>query len=167
MEQIEFEHQVSTLRQNLVRYASQYLSNDAEAEDAVQEALLKLWQLRQRINDAEHMQHLALVVVRNTSVSMLRRRKAVQSVNLDVSSPMLVCSDDVHRQMEIQEMEKHLRHCVSSLPDKQKAILEMRNVEHLSYSEIARIIGSTESSVRGMISRARYSLLQKLNNRKI
>ncbi len=167
MEQIEFEHHVATLRQKLVRYALQYLANDDEAEDAVQESLLKLWQLRQRINDAKHIQHLALIVVRNTSISMLRKRNAAHSVSLDVPSPMLVCSDNVHRQMEIQETEKRLERCISSLPDKQKAILEMRNVEHLSYSDIAHILGTTESSVRGMISRARYTLLQKLNDRKL
>lgn len=165
MEQIEFEHHVAALRQKLVRYASLYLSNDAEAEDAVQEAFLKLWQLRQRINDAEHMQHLALLVVRNTSISMLRRRKATNSISLDALTPKLVCIDDMHRKMEAQESEEWLNHCIRTLPDKQRAILEMRNVEQLSYAEIARIIGSTESSVRGLICRARNTLLQQLKNR--
>lgn len=165
MEQIEFEHQVATLRQKWVKYALQYLANQDEAEDAVQEALLKLWQLRLRIEDATHMQRLATVVIHNISISMLRQHKPTLSNNLEVSTAKLTNSDNIHRQMEVRETEEWLHHCIHTLPDKQKAILQMRNVEKLSYTDIAHIIGTTESSVRSLISRARNTLLKQLKNR--
>lgn len=164
MEKIEFEHYVATLRQKLTRYASHYLSDD-EAEDAVQETLIKLWQLRHRISDEAHMQHLAMVVVRNTSISILRHHNTEHTTSLEVSSVQPVSSDNIHTQMETRETEEWLHHCIHSLPDKQRAILQMRNVEQLSYSDIAHIIGATESSVRVTISRARKTLLQQLKNR--
>ena len=56
---------------------------------------------------------------------------------------------------------------IRSLPPKQRAILRMRNVEHLPYVDIAKILGTTESSVRGMMSKARLNLINQLKGGKL
>lgn len=162
MEQIEFEHHVSSLRPRLVRCAQRYHADDADIEDAVQETLVKLWQLRARIADGDHMTRLALVVLRNTSISMLRSQKSHPTQRLDLMIHDQPSASSSHKQLETAETDQWLRLCIRSLPDKQRAILQMRNVDQLSYAEIARILGSTESSVRGLISRARATLLSQL-----
>lgn len=166
MEQIEFEHHVPSLRPQLVRYAQRYHVADTDSEDAVQETLVKLWQLRGRITDGEHMMRLALVVLRNISISMLRNQQRHPTLSLNVSLHDQSCADNAHRQMETIEADDRLAQCIRSLPDKQRAILQMRNVEQLSYADIARILGSTESSVRGLISRARKTLMEQLKRQK-
>lgn len=164
MEQTDFEHNVPSLRQRLTRQANAYLADLDEAEDVVQETLLKLWQLRERIPDAERMEHLALVVVRNACISVLRRtnRRVCIAINEEVAPGTM--STNAHERMEQDEAELWLRQCIHSLPDKQRAILKMRNVEGLSYGDIAKIIGTTESSVRGLICRARNTLLKQLKD---
>lgn len=70
---------------------------------------------------------------------------------------------DAQSTMEEQEQQLLLKQAVSSLSNKQQAIVRMRNVENLSYAEIAAILGTTESSVRGTLSRARATLINQLN----
>lgn len=132
----------------------------------MQETLVKLWQLRSRITDGEHMMRLALVVLRNISVSVLRSQQRHPTLHLDVSVHDQANADNAHRQMETVEADAWLAQCIHSLPDKQRAILQMRNVDHLSYADIASILGSTEPSVRGLICRARKTLLEQLKRQK-
>ncbi|MDY5314783.1 MAG: sigma-70 family RNA polymerase sigma factor, partial [Sodaliphilus sp.] len=66
-----------------------------------------------------------------------------------------------------QENLQNLQQSIRSLSDKQRAIIRMRNVENLSYADIAKIIGTTESSVRGMISKARIQLLNQMKGVKL
>ena len=68
---------------------------------------------------------------------------------------------------ELQENLQNLQQSIRSLSDKQRAIIRMRNVENLSYADIAKIIGTTESSVRGMISKARMQLLNQMKGDKL
>lgn len=164
MEQTEFEHNVPSLRLRLIRQADAYLADQDEAEDVVQETLLKLWQLRARIPDAVHMEHLALVVVRNACISALRQKSRRTCISINEEVTPVLMSPNGHQRMEQDEEEAWLKHCIHSLPDKQRSILRMRNVEGLSYGDIARIIGTTESSVRGLICRARNALLKQLKD---
>ena len=68
--------------------------------------------------------------------------------------------------LEEQESRQRLKRSIEKLTDKQRAILRMRNVENMTYADIAKIIGSSESSVRGMISKARLALLIQMKGTK-
>lgn len=164
MEQLEFEQNVPSLRPRLTRQANAYLADMDEAEDVVQETLLKLWQLRGRIPDAAHMEHLAIVVTRNACISFLRQKGRRPSMSIEENASLEMKSPNAHQRMEQDEAEAWLKQCIHSLPDKQRAILRMRNVEGMSYGDIAKIIGTTESSVRGLICRARTTLLKQLKD---
>jgi RNA polymerase sigma-70 factor (ECF subfamily) len=65
-------------------------------------------------------------------------------------------------QQEEAEGEQRLKHAIESLTEKQSAIIKMRNVDKLSYTEIAKVLGTSESSVRGMICKARAILFNQL-----
>lgn len=165
MEKTEFEHNVSSLRHRLLKIGTDYLGNDADAEDLVQEVLIKLWMLRQRIADKRHLQGLAMVVARNSAISVLRSKKQAAVVSIDDRAVSDIGQADAQRDMEAREDDEMMRRCIASLPDKQRAILRMRNVEQLSYTDIANILGTTEASVRGLISRARRQLLAKMKGK--
>lgn len=81
MEIQEFVNGAESLRGGLLKQAMHYLMNDSDAEDAVQETLLKLWIARERIADVAKMQHMASVVCRNVSLNMLR--DARQNVRME------------------------------------------------------------------------------------
>ena len=164
MEQTEFEHIVADIRPRLLRQAVALLADDEEAEDAVQDTLLKLWQLRFRFVDGERMRHFAMVVVRNTSISVLRKRK-LQPVSIDEDVHDPPDYTDALRQMEFRETQNRMEQLVKSLPDRQRAILRMRNVEQLSYADIACILGTSQATVRALVSRARVTLLKQIKSK--
>lgn len=159
MEIQEFIHCVERLRDDLLQQANHYLDNSEDAEDAVQETLVKLWIARNRIADSAKMRNLASVICRNVSLNMLRDGNT--SVPID-NAGNIAMQVDPQSQLEERESQRKLRQSILALSDKQRAILRMRNVENMSYSDIAKVVGTTESSVRGMISKARMELLKQM-----
>lgn len=150
----------------MLQQAQTYLKDTEDAEDVVQEALAKLWQMRQRIDDAEKMAHLASVIVKNTSLNTIRNRKK-RETHPDPpfeGERWMVSDDSPQRQLEYKEMRQRLQQAIIQLPDKQRAVMRMRNVEQLSYTEIAQVLGTTESSVRAMICKARATLIKQMKS---
>lgn len=160
MEIQEFVNGAESLRGGLLKQAMHYLMNDSDAEDAVQETLLKLWIARERIADVAKMQHMASVVCRNVSLNMLR--DARQNVRME-SLEYIDNADNPQSRLENQEGQRALKQSISMLSDNYRAIIRMRNVDNMSYADMARVLGTTENSVRGMISKARKELLKNIN----
>ena len=163
MEKQEFVNGAERLRDGLLKQAMHYLGDGSDAEDAVQETLLKLWTVRERIADATKMQHMASVVCRNVSLNMLRGARC--KVQIDKVG-YVANADNPHNQLEIKESDRMLKQSISALSDRHRAIIRMRNVENMPYTDIARILGTTDSSVRGMISKARRELIKNLKKAK-
>lgn len=160
MEIQEFIHSVERLRGDLLRQARLMLDSEEDAEDAVQETLVKLWMARDRIEDSSKMRNMSTVVCRNVALNMLRDAK--QSVPIETAEEPTM-RDNPQVLLEERENRKRLKRSIETLTDKQRAILRMRNVENMSYADIAKIIGTSESSVRGMISKARLALLKQIS----
>lgn len=157
----------------MLQQAQTYLKDTADAEDVVQEALAKLWQMRQRIDNAEKMAHLASVIVKNASLNTIRNRKKRVThpdlVRLPKQEPFeggnrTASDDSPQRQLEYRETRQRLQQAITRLPDKQRAVVRMRNVEQLSYAEIAQVLGTSESSVRAMICKARATLMKQMKS---
>lgn len=163
MEIHEFIHSVERLRGDLLRQARRLLDSEDDAEDAVQETLMKLWIMKERILNADKMRNMATVVCRNVSLNILR--DARQSVPIETAE-VITLQGNPQVLLEEQESRQKLKRSIEKLTDKQRAILRMRNVENMTYDDIAKIIGSSESSVRGMISKARLALLKQMKGTK-
>lgn len=159
MDAQEFIYGVEKLRKDLFQQARHYVDNAEDAEDAVQETLLKLWINRERIADASKMRNFATVICRNISLNMLRT--ASNSIPIEDVESATMTSDPL-TQLEERESRQKLKQSIHALSDKHRAILKMRNVDNMSYTDIARILGTSESSVRGMISKARLELVKMI-----
>lgn len=143
----------------MLRQARKYIDDTDDAEDVVQETLAKLWQMHDRIDSTEKMEHLASVIVKNTSLNAIRKAPLL-SPEGDIGR--MASSDSPQQQLEYKETRERLQQAISKLPDKQRAVMRMRNVEQLSYTEIAQVLGTTESSVRAMICKARTTLMKQM-----
>lgn len=163
MEIHEFIHSVERLRGDLLRQARRLLDSEDDAEDAVQETLMKLWIMKERILNADKMRNMATVVCRNVSLNILRDARL--SVPIETAE-VITLQGNPQLLLEEQESRQKLKRSIETLTDKQRAILRMRNVENMTYADIAKIIGSSESSVRGMISKARLVLLKQMKGTK-
>ncbi|MFA6819693.1 MAG: RNA polymerase sigma factor [Bacteroidaceae bacterium] len=159
MQQTEFNQTATQLRPFLLGLAKHYLGDSSDAEDAVQEGMLKLWILRLQIDNKEKMAHFGSVVVKNICLNVLRKSRtevALEEVmeETSVRTPYAV--------LEEHENNERLKVIVHALPDKYRAVIKMRNVDGLSYQEIAEVMGCSESATRVLLSRARHLLMEKI-----
>lgn len=150
MDETQFKEEARALRPVLARDARRYLGSADEAEDIVQDALLRLWQIRAELRSP--MVALARVLVRNLSISALRSRKRTVSVEaIDVGdSP---AADDSRYERIVS--------LLGQLPSWQQTIFRMRHMEGLDYADIAELTGTSAAAVRQAVSRARRTILQR------
>lgn len=160
---VRFERECAHIRPRLVAAASALLPTTEDAEDAVQDTLLKLWAVRERIDDKTHFRNLALSVVRNVCLNMLRSMAVRRAESL--SDAMHICSpENPHTAMEWHEQTLQAHQVWMDLPQRHRIIIHMKEVEGLSTEEIARLLGTTKENVRTRLSRARKEMLARLGN---
>ena len=149
MTQEEFKEEAQRLRPRLMLTARRYLGDD-DAEDTVQDALLRLWQMVGELR--QPLDALALRLTRNLCIDQMRRRKPTVMLT-DSGGTDLADGDDerIERMMAV----------VSTLPDLQQTILRLRHLEGMEMNEIADLTGSSEVAIRKALSRARQAVRQK------
>lgn len=160
----EFETWVRRLRPSLQAIARRMLADEDDAEDAVQDALLKLWLIRDRLTLYRSPDALATVVVKNLCISRWRERQAEAlplSEDVEISSERSPDHD-------LEEREDHMWLCrtIQGLPSAQMTILKMSQAEGMSNRQIADVLGITETSVRTALCKARHKLLEELKKRR-
>lgn len=156
MTSAEFQTLASTLRPRLLSQATRYLRDTAEAEDIVQDAMLKMWVLHdQLIGNAEAF---ASVLVRNLSLNRLRQLHRMQTLTEMDLLEMERLDADSRSQQDTDEQVAQLMTLVEALPDRQKTILRLHDLEGMDYDEIAQVTGLSAASLRQTVSRARRLL---------
>ena len=159
MERKEFESIASALRGRIVATALGITRSEAEAEDVAQETLLKLWSMREKLDNYRSIESLAVVIARNRCIDLARRASQIQSLpadSLDISDTSL--SPEHGKSMD--ESRNETDHILSLLPESQRIVLQMKHVDGLEVSEIARLTGSNENAIRVTLSRARHRVKQ-------
>ncbi|MBP3773809.1 MAG: sigma-70 family RNA polymerase sigma factor [Bacteroidaceae bacterium] len=146
----EYQQEAARLRPVLLRTALRYLSEEDEAEDIVQEALIRLWNICDCLQ--RPMDGLAQVTVRNLCIDLMRRNR--REMPLDDTDLPHIPEDSMQR---IDRM----MHIVAQLPTMQQTILRMRHMEGMEYADIASLTGSNEAAVRKALSRARKTVKER------
>ena len=152
---------VQQQRSSMLRTASQLLSSADDAEDTVQEVLMKLWTARQRFADAEEMSKVAHTAIRNTALNTLRDQKVRQALPLE-QQDTAAADNSPDTLMEARERSTHMHRLITRMPATDRALLKMRNIDQLSYSQIALMLGIAEGTVRQRISRLRQALIKQI-----
>ena len=155
----EFEIFVERTRPKLLAIAHQYLGAVADAEDVVQEALLKLYAMRQRLDTYHSVDALAVVVVKRLALNVLRYEQRHHETTLDerVTS---------YEEPPSEERYIELLRAIDALPDKQQMILRMKHMEGMDIAEIAELAGMSHDAIYQNLSRARRAILEQFKNRK-
>lgn len=165
MEISDFIQYVKQYRQEFVGIARRYFHDESEAEDAVQEAFIRLWSARNKIEPPERFRQYGIIATRNVCLDIIKAKHGKHSVSIDAAEGKKETYTP-HSALEETESNNLMQQCLNELPVKYKELLRMRNGEELSYKEIAILTGSTESSVRGMVARARTMLISKFKERR-
>lgn len=155
MNNTQYKKEFSRLRPKLLNIARKILNDDEEAEDAVQDALLRIWQLHEQLKPP--IDSFAFTLLRNICISTLRRRPSTTAIE-DIQLEMTMEED------EKQRMEQTML-IVENLPDKQQTILRLRHMEGMEMSEIASLLCTTEAAIRKSLSRARQQVREMFKKR--
>lgn len=159
MERQQFEIEAKRMRPALLRLASRYMEDADEAEDVIQDVLLKLWFLREKLDRYRSVDALAMVITKHLCINQLRKSKA-EFVDLEQSIGMDSGEAADKSLLESEEMEEVLQ-AITTLPDLQQAVLRMKHIEGFEVEEIARLTGSTPIAVRTNLSRARKRIREQ------
>ena len=173
MERQKYISLVVELRQIAVAKALTLLDDHDTAEDVAGEVLLRLWKGHRDLHDdADKVKHLANLMARNLSLNLLRQRRRHPIMRIfhrrekddDESFNMPDVPEPFTPQQYVEDKETNdvVLRAMSQLPYNWRKIVEMREYEKMSFAEIAAVLGTTESSCRGMMSKARSRLLQIL-----
>ena len=163
MEKEEFCTLARQLRADILAVSRRFLGSQAEAEDNVQDTLLRLWTIRAQLDEVRSVQALTYAICRNLCISKLRKRRIVA---MELSNEIRLASEhDSGWMLEEKENAQWLEDSIAGLPAAQMQILRMSQQDGLENSEIAEVLGISETTVRTALCKARKNLLERLIKR--
>ncbi|MCB5982468.1 RNA polymerase sigma factor [Flavobacterium psychrophilum] len=162
MNQIEFINHIKPFTNKMFRLAKRLLVSKEEAEDATQEVLVKLWKKNNLLNDFISIEAYAMTVTKNYCLDVLKskRAKKLQIVHNNYTEKGASLQQKVEDNDSCNWVEK----AINDLPEQQKLIIQMRDVEQYEFEEIAKILEMSEATIRVALSRARKTIREKLTN---
>ena len=159
MDSKEFSQVVMPHSRRMFAVAFRYLQRPEEAEDLLQDVMMKLWQIRDNLPPDKELLPFLLTVVRNLCLDRLRSRQIKDDtiedvdISLDYIQPL-----DIDDKVEEKDRLRHLLGLINQLPPDQQKVLRLRAIDDLSTDEIAKQLNITPENVRQLLSRARKRL---------
>ena len=160
MQQTEFLNVVLPFKDKLYRLAKRLLVSKEEAEDATQEILLKLWSKNSMMEGYSNVEAYAMMMTKNFC---LDRLKSKQAGNLKlVHSNYKDENVSLQNQVEVSDSLSWIERIMEELPEQQKMVIQLRDVEQYEFEEIAELLDMSARAVRVTLSRARKTVREKL-----
>ena len=161
MKNISFRNDVLPLKDALYRLALRITLSHEEAQDIVQDTLIKVWDKRESWNEIESIETFSITICRNLALDRIKKHDNLndsleerQTESPDTSSTPF---EDTLQQDRIELV----RNLVNALPEKQRSCMQLRDFEGKPYKEIAKILGISEEQVKVNIFRARQTVKER------
>lgn len=161
MKNISFRDDILPLKNQLFRLALRITLNRFEAEDIVQDTLIKVWNRRSDWEDIDSIEAFSLTICRNLSLNRIKKKENDNNSLEDVKGVEPLSSSNPQDRMIQADRVNLIRQIVDSLPEKQRSCMQLRDFEGKSYKEIAVILDITEEQVKVNIFRARQAVKQR------
>lgn len=161
----EFKIQVYPLGNKLFRFAKRILDHTEEAEDVVQEVFIRLWNRRETLAQYRSVEALAMITTKNMCFDRIRKKKYPVE-NFDDHKGFLE-NIPMETKQDFSEEMLRIRQAMETLPEQQKMIVHLRDIEGYEFEDIASVLDMQENAVRVNLSRARKKLREALSNRRI
>lgn len=160
MKQAEFLNVVMPFKDKLYRLAKRLLVSREEAEDATQEILLKLWSKNESMAEYKNIEAFAMTMTKNFCLDRLKSKQAgnLKLVHSNYSDE----STSLQHQLEAEDSVSWVERIMEELPEQQKMVLQLRDVEQYEFDEICELLDMKPTAVRVALSRARKTVRQEL-----
>jgi RNA polymerase sigma-70 factor (ECF subfamily) len=163
MKQQGFLDIINPVKDKMYRLALRLLVSKEAAEDATQDVILKLWNQKHKLKDYTNLEAFAMTVTKNYCLDELKAKKnnnlriVHQNYENNAISPQ--------RGLELKDELKWINGIVSELPEQQKIVFQLRDIEQLEFEEIIEITNMKSTAVRVALSRARKKIRESLTKK--
>ena len=157
MNQKEFLETVLPFKDKVFRLAKRLLVSSDEAEDATQELYFKLWKIKSKIEGYENVEAYAMMMTKNYCLDQLKSKRA-SNMTLVHSNYKDESSSTLETNVEFKDSASIIKRMMNDLPEKQRTIIQLRDVENYEYHEIGKIMDMEPTAIRVALSRARKTL---------
>ena len=160
MNQSDFLKVVLPFKDKVFRLAKRFLVSTEEAEDATQELLFKLWKNKDKLANYRNIEAFAMTMTKNYCYDRL---KSKQASNLKlIHSNYKEKETSLDKKLEYMDSVSKVHLLIENLPDQQKLIIQLRDIEQYDFEEICSMLQMKPTAVRVSLSRARKTIREQL-----
>lgn len=157
----DFKTNVLPFSNKLLRFALQILRDEEEAKDVVQDVFLKLWQKRDELGKVENLEAFSMRMVRNRCLDVMRSRNILDCRCACKDARPCVSTDETDY-LENSDSANLVKRIIATLPDLQRTVIHLRDIELLEYEEIAEVTQLEINAIRVNLSRARKKVRDEI-----
>lgn len=157
MTQETFKNTIFTLKDEMYRFAKRFVMSSDEAEDVVQDLMIKFWQKKEELSQFGNIKSYALKSVKNECLNRLKHH----DVKLGFADLQLHRSELYN--MDVNNLKEHIIGFINKLPEKQKMVIHLKDVEEYDVSEISEVLEMEENTVRVNLMRARQKVKEQIS----
>ena len=159
----EFQHRVLPIKDKLFRFALRMVGNSPEAEDIVQEVFIKLWSSREALAEVQNMEAWGIRITKNLAIDKLRE-KFRHTAEISDALPLADTEAGPYERTEQNDTLAQIQQFIDQLPEKQRLVMQLRDIEGMSYQEIAEALELPMPQVKAYLHRARQAVRSGLLN---
>ena len=149
----------------MYRYAYSILKDPGVAHDVVQDCLVKIWQNRQKLHEIKSIDSWVMRITRNQCYDWVKVNRFSLNAERDISRDDIGLNEtvDTDQRLLVKDQVNWLEKVLGSLPQKQKEIYHLREVEELTYQEIAEVLSLSLAEVKVTLHRTREKIRETIN----
>jgi RNA polymerase sigma factor (sigma-70 family) len=156
----EFKINLLPTKNKLFRMSLNLLNNRDDAEDAVQEVYMKIWKMQHKINSLKNIEAFLMTVARNHCLDKLKsKREKFISLNDNIINNV---KSNYSEKNELTDLVDKVKQVMTQLPEQQRTIIHLRDIEGYSYDEIKEITGWDINYLRVNLSRGRNKIKETI-----
>jgi len=149
------------MQRKLYAFALRVLQNSEESEDVVQEIFVKLWRMRGELGTIRNREAFAMTMTKNLCIDKLKKKRML---SLDEDQMRFEGTSDSNplKEVQLNDAVALVNQIVNDLPDQQRMIIQLRDIEGYSSEEVAEILDISQNTLRVNLSRARQKIREHL-----
>lgn len=149
----------------LYSFVFRILKDEADSEDIVQEVFIKIWELREKLDDYKSLNSFIFTLAYNNSISLIRKKINTSKYREHLRNASIIqFPDNFLSEIEFNELNRHVEKLIENLPARQKRVYLFHREQGLTYPEIAEEMGISRNTVENHMVKALKYLRQNLKD---
>ncbi len=162
MDVSRFKEEVLPLKNKLFRFSLHIVKDEELAKDVAQESLIKVWEKRDQLDQIQNLEAWCMQITRNKSLDKLRSKHVKKTDLFEVEFDTRKERDTPYVMTERSELMNRITDLIDELPDRQREVMHLRDIEGYAYKEIAEMLGVDINLVKTNLFRARRKIKESL-----